>query len=230
MDLCDICTPPGPRWPEEWAQFFARLMPGADGILPTFSPGDLLRCLWFLEHYPGFVWRSRELCEAEAILFAWHVQAEAMANAAIERQGWDCSALVTSCELCRAMVAQRFEEIGNEWDLWPPTGLLQNPTLVEGRKAAVYSAMGLVSRLRALARSLSAPDVDGRQRKEPLSDTEEKVYRLICERGPIQGDEICRETGMEQSTLTSHIIPALKAKRGVRNKRGAGYYADLAPT
>lgn len=61
--------------------------------------------------------------------------------------------------------------------------------------------------------------------REPLTEAQERVFQVIVAEGPIQGSDICQRTGDEQSTLTSHIIPALKKRRGVKNKRGAGYYA-----
>jgi len=61
--------------------------------------------------------------------------------------------------------------------------------------------------------------------REPLTEAQERVFQVIVAEGPIQGSDICKRTGDEQSTLTSHIIPALKKLRGVKNKRGAGYYA-----
>jgi hypothetical protein len=65
----------------------------------------------------------------------------------------------------------------------------------------------------------------------PLTDDEQSVLDLIAAQTPgrgITGKEICRETGILQSTLTSRIIPNLN-QRGhrVENRRGAGYY--LAP-
>lgn len=64
----------------------------------------------------------------------------------------------------------------------------------------------------------------------PLTDTQTKVLKIIkSSRKPIRGKTIIirlREQyglTLEQSTLTRHIIPALK-KHGVKNKPGAGYY------
>lgn len=59
-----------------------------------------------------------------------------------------------------------------------------------------------------------------------LTETEQNVYEVIHQRGPVQGPEIVRIVGIEQSTLTRHIIPALKRKRGVKSKRSRGYYID----
>jgi hypothetical protein len=59
-----------------------------------------------------------------------------------------------------------------------------------------------------------------------LSKRAEAVYRIIVQDGPITGREICAITRIDQSTLTSHIIPELKELRGVTNDRnGAGYYS-----
>jgi hypothetical protein len=59
----------------------------------------------------------------------------------------------------------------------------------------------------------------------PLTETQQAVYDLIKRDGPIQGDAICRRLAVSQSTLTRHIIPALKS-RAVKNRRCAGYYID----
>lgn len=60
---------------------------------------------------------------------------------------------------------------------------------------------------------------------EPLTKRAELVYREIVKDGPLKGPEIIRRTGIDQSTLTSEVIPELKRLRGILNKRGAGYYS-----
>jgi hypothetical protein len=63
---------------------------------------------------------------------------------------------------------------------------------------------------------------------EPLTDMQEKVFAIIEDHGPITGKAIIallpNGDKIDQSALTTHIIPPLKQLRGVRNKRGAGYY------
>lgn len=65
---------------------------------------------------------------------------------------------------------------------------------------------------------------------EPLTPTEQAVFDLIPESPEaIQGPQIIstlrkRSVPLNQSTLTKHIIPNLKSKRGIRNRQGAGYY------
>lgn len=59
---------------------------------------------------------------------------------------------------------------------------------------------------------------------EPLTDTEQAVFDVIRSKGPITGKKICNTVGTDQGTLTSRIIPVLKKRYGVKNKRGAGYY------
>lgn len=86
------------------------------------------------------------------------------------------------------------------------------------RRAADYADV-----CRTLADKITGPG--GTVADEPLTDTEQRVFdAIIAADGPIMGTAICQKTGIEQSTLTGHIIPVLKAKRGVRNRRGAGYY------
>ncbi len=62
--------------------------------------------------------------------------------------------------------------------------------------------------------------------KPPLTDSESKVFEIIESDGPVQGVEICRRTGVSQSGLTSHIIPALKKKRDVKTLPSRGYHID----
>lgn len=62
---------------------------------------------------------------------------------------------------------------------------------------------------------------------EPLTDTQQEVYDVITKDGPIIGKRICNAVGIPNlSTLTKDIIPVLKKRRGVKNKRGCGYYVD----
>jgi len=57
----------------------------------------------------------------------------------------------------------------------------------------------------------------------PLTERESLVDSLIRAEGPLSGKEICNKTGIDQSSLTSQVIPILK-KRGLRNRRGVGYF------
>lgn len=61
---------------------------------------------------------------------------------------------------------------------------------------------------------------------EQLPTRAEEVFQILLNATkPIQGKEICtRARGLCNSTLTKHIIPILKKKRGVINMPGAGYY------
>jgi len=60
---------------------------------------------------------------------------------------------------------------------------------------------------------------------EPLTKRAEVVYQEIVTRGPLTGRRITDRTGIDQSTLTSRIIPELKRLRRIKNKPGAGYYS-----
>jgi len=63
--------------------------------------------------------------------------------------------------------------------------------------------------------------------QEPqLTDDEQAVLEAIESYGPIMGKGICNRTGVNQSHLTSRIIPKLKEKCGVINRPGGGYYID----
>jgi hypothetical protein len=59
---------------------------------------------------------------------------------------------------------------------------------------------------------------------EVLSDRENKVDSLIRQEGPLTGKEIHNRTGIGEKVLSNHIIPALKRKRGQKNKRSRGYF------
>jgi hypothetical protein len=67
----------------------------------------------------------------------------------------------------------------------------------------------------------------------PMTRLEAAVFAIIYEQPPgagITGKEIIRELPkkgftLDQSSLTGRIIPKLKL-RGVKNRRGAGYYYD----
>jgi len=67
---------------------------------------------------------------------------------------------------------------------------------------------------------------DDDSKREPLSSRCEEVDKAIRTYGkPLFGKEICvKVAGLAQGTLTKHIIPELMKKRGLKNKRGAGYY------
>jgi len=62
-------------------------------------------------------------------------------------------------------------------------------------------------------------------RVEPLTGRAQAGYKEIVKDGPLTGVEITSRTGIDQSTLTKEIIPELKRLRGIKNKRGAGYYS-----
>jgi hypothetical protein len=59
---------------------------------------------------------------------------------------------------------------------------------------------------------------------EVLSDRENEVDSLIWQEGPLTGKEIHNRTGIGEKVLSNHIIPALKQKRGLVNKRSRGYF------
>lgn len=64
------------------------------------------------------------------------------------------------------------------------------------------------------------------QADKRLTDAQQRVYEVIRDFGPIMGQGITNKTGIEQSTLTTHIIPVLKERKGVKNRSGSGYYVE----
>jgi hypothetical protein len=62
---------------------------------------------------------------------------------------------------------------------------------------------------------------------EPLTPTQQAVYDLIpVAPDAITGKQISSQCSLQvdPGTLTTHIIPALRERRGIQNRRGAGYY------
>ena len=57
-----------------------------------------------------------------------------------------------------------------------------------------------------------------------LTDYQQQVYNLIESKGPIMGNDICKQVGGSPEALRSHTIPFLKKKRGILNKPKTGYY------
>lgn len=93
----------------------------------------------------------------------------------------------------------------------------------------------LVKFFKLVSQELKARTPDP-ERMVPLTRTEEKVLGLILQQPPGGGitgrqiiNQLCREGFLiDQSTLTSHIIPKLKLHRGVRNRGGVGYFVASA--
>jgi DNA-binding CsgD family transcriptional regulator len=104
---------------------------------------------------------------------------------------------------------------GSGWGMhrlndWPETS-------AKWRKAALESLDVMRVRLGQRAKRRNTP---------PLTEREREVYDLLAALRPGQaltGKQIKQKTGIDQSTLTSHIIPKLKL-HGVKNRRGVGYY------
>ena len=59
---------------------------------------------------------------------------------------------------------------------------------------------------------------------EPLTERQQEALDYIRANQPVTGKQIATALGAEESTVTGHLIPALKKLRGVKNRRGAGYY------
>jgi hypothetical protein len=58
----------------------------------------------------------------------------------------------------------------------------------------------------------------------PLIKDHQDAYDLICKDGPLSGKQIVNRLNItSQSLFTGKYVPELK-KRGIRNRRGLGYY------
>lgn len=64
-----------------------------------------------------------------------------------------------------------------------------------------------------------------REPERPLTENQRLVYELLLRSGPLVGSLICHELDLAQSTLTTHLIPELKKRGLIGNRRGAGYFA-----
>lgn len=90
--------------------------------------------------------------------------------------------------------------------------------------ARVSRLVPFLDALKGMPEADDGDDDADRNTDSELTDAQQRVYELIRDEGPIMGTEICNRTAVSQSGLTSHIIPALKAKKGVKTRLGAGYY------
>lgn len=225
MDYMELFRFPHNPWGFSWGEFLDRLMPDSNGVPPKLTPVDLRRCICFWRLYPRL--RNGRYPNDDALvrLFAFHLNVEFLILAAAEGRGLDSSCIAESGRLCREIL-ETYPDLAEESPEWPIRGLLQNPTLSEQNKRSISQADMALSRLHSmlLAESMAKSKSQG-----PLTETQENVFRIIRDEGPIQGAKICSRTGIEQSTLTKHIIPVLKDQRGVRNKPGAGYYLPSTP-
>lgn len=80
------------------------------------------------------------------------------------------------------------------------------------------------------SRAMADPDADGASAKNAaprLTLLQERVHELIQQHPEgIMGKQICRKIDINQSTLTSHVIPILKDHYHVKNRSSVGYYVD----
>jgi ATP/maltotriose-dependent transcriptional regulator MalT len=59
-----------------------------------------------------------------------------------------------------------------------------------------------------------------------LTYNEQVVLELIDKDGPLSGKELCNACDIDESTIRTHIIPNLKTKFPIKNRRTVGYYLD----
>ncbi|MBN2293659.1 MAG: hypothetical protein JXM70_14615 [Pirellulales bacterium] len=71
----------------------------------------------------------------------------------------------------------------------------------------------------------------GHDAGEMLSEREQDVYDVVIKSSePLTAREIANRTGINESTITRHVIPGLKKKRGLKNMKGRGYYIPAKKT
>lgn len=158
-----------------------------------------------------------------------------------EKLNLDSTPILVSSQVCRRIYCKDFpawydapfSETSAVHVSWPDCLGRHLSELPPGDRVAVEAAGPLIERLWLKFQQDGGKALEGiggadspNPKGDPLTDAEQQVYDVIMERGPVQGPEIIRLVGIEQSTLTRHVIPALKTKRGVRNKRSRGYYID----
>ena len=75
-----------------------------------------------------------------------------------------------------------------------------------------------------LAGFVEAANAPPKVSPEPLSEREQEVDDLIRAEGPLMAKEISNRLGIGEKVLYNHVVPALKKKRGLENKRSKGYF------
>ncbi len=109
------------------------------------------------------------------------------------------------------------------WDvLNGPVGA-RNEVAVAGNAVDAELAIARMKKLAGYVPEAMKADQDG-PAATPLSEREQEVDEFIREYGPKTSREIARGTGIGDDVLRNHVIPALKRKRGLQNKRSRGYY------
>lgn len=87
----------------------------------------------------------------------------------------------------------------------------------------------LLRGLKELREEIGGPMAGSAVATELLSERELEVDQLIRDEGPLQGKEIADKTGLSAKVLSNHLLPALKTKRGLQNKRSRGYFYPNSP-
>ncbi|MBN2577637.1 MAG: hypothetical protein JXB10_01420 [Pirellulales bacterium] len=139
--------------------------------------------------------------------------------------GIDGTALHHAGELCR-LLAKRPElrDPDAENHLWPACLGKHRYDLPQAQQEAIEAGERVIQQLRLkLYATAEVADSKEHDDLQPLSEREQQVADLIRKKGPMIGKEICNTTGIDQSTLTSQIVPNLK-KHGLKNRRSVGYY------
>jgi chromosome segregation and condensation protein ScpB len=111
------------------------------------------------------------------------------------------------------------------WDAYDEMDIERLSTLLEQEFLLARNKQGQANATTFTEQGLHSIGLTEQPELLPLTDREQSVYEYICSNGPVTGKQICNAVGCDQSTLTTHIIPALKEKRGILLKRGAGYYS-----
>ena len=144
-----------------------------------------------------------------------------------ESRGLGSSAIWKASRVAReAILSRKTFHLGpNGWHRpWPDCLGPELHSLPDWQQQAIAEADAVLTRLTAEPPTVQPEQAKAADTNDKLTDAQQQVFELIRDKGPIMGIEIVNKTGVSQSGLTSHIIPALKKKRGVENQPGAGYY------
>jgi len=141
---------------EPWDDFLRRVSGPPGGPRPQPSPDDVRRAIYFWRLYPTWFRKCRAYehpdDERDELLRLWAKcsVAQEIITAEAERHGLDSSWVAESGDLCERF-CDAFPDVLEDGDIkvWPPDGMLKNPTLEEEKKRVIHEAERVLHRLDA---------------------------------------------------------------------------------